>query len=209
MATALDSTVLKHRVSADCLDSSHFYILWRVLHSVLSSWRAWSLEDLAFGKSAEGARACCGGVRAPGVWEALRARARWAPWFSVRLPHSPVRPPPRAHAGSAPAPQRALGTGLWAPALLPAFPGVGVRGEAPLLLSPSPQSPWSSSHLATQPEFYYLQTNAKFLSSLPLCRLPQPREESYFLKWEKRLLTWVCVCLHLSLDGGSSVHCGL
>lgn len=27
MATALDSTVLKHRVSADCLDSSHFYIL--------------------------------------------------------------------------------------------------------------------------------------------------------------------------------------
>lgn len=123
----------------------------------------------------------------------MRARARWAPWFSVRLPHSPVRPPPRADVGSAPAPQRALGTGLWAPALLPAFPGVGVRGEAPLLLSPSPKSPWSSSHLATQPEFYYLQTNAKFLSSLPLCRLPQPRGVLFFEVREKAANLSMCV----------------
>ena len=114
---------------------------------------------------------------------------RGALWFSVRLTRSRVPLHP-AETRLRLLPR----SGLWARGyglLLCTWPGL-VLGWALKLVSCSllsPKSPWSSAYLAAQPELYYLQTNTKFLSPPPLCRLPQSREESGFLKWEKRLLS--------------------
>ena len=169
MATALDSTVLKHRVSADCLDSSHFYILWRVLNLVLSPWHARSLEDLAFRKMLKGpAHAVV--VSGPPVYEkpcaqalAERPGSLWGclPRLSALHPvQTRVLLPPHSELW-------AQGSGLPLCYWLFLVLGWGVKLVSCSLLSP--KSPWSSSHLATQPEFYYLQTNAVFVfsSSLP------------------------------------------
>ena len=166
MATALDSTVLKHRVSADCLDSSHFYILWRVLNLVLSPWRARSLEDLTFRKMLKGPVHAVV-VSGPPVCEKPCTQALaecpgslWGclPRLSALHPvQTRVLLPPHSELW-------AQGSGLPLCYWLFLVLGWGVKLVSCSLLSP--KSPWSSSHLATQPEFYYLQTNTKFSTLL-------------------------------------------